>query len=57
MVSFLYFTRGRENDVSGSPPWSYQYEYLAGFHRLLVRIYKVLFASFGTHRRRSALAP
>jgi hypothetical protein len=30
---------------------------LAGFYRLLVRIYKVLFASYGTRRRRSALGP
>ena len=38
-------------------PMLYRYKYLTGFYRLLLRIYKVLFAPGGARLTRSGLGP
>jgi hypothetical protein len=35
----------------------YQYKYLTGFYRILLRIYEVLFTPYGARLTRSALGP
>ena len=41
----------------GVCPYWYRYKYLTGFYHLLLRIYKVLFASGGARLTRSGLGP